>query len=158
MIISVASGKGGTGKTTVATNLACSLDCDVEEPNAHLFLDPEITSISTVKTAVPLIDETKCTYCGKCVEICRFNALTIVGETILAFPAMCHSCGGCMLVCPENAITESKREIGIIEHGQRGSLDFVHGRLRIGEAMSPPLIQNVRWFQRYGTVFSLNLK
>ena len=152
MKIVIASGKGGTGKTLVAINLALSvganqvLDCDVEEPNAHLFLDPEINSISTVNTAIPLIDETKCTYCRKCVEICRFNALTIVGETILTFSAMCHSCGGCMLVCPENAITESKREIGIIEHGQRGPLDFVHGRLRIGEAMSPPLIKQVRSF------------
>ena len=150
MIISVASGKGGTGKTTVATNLAASLgavhflDCDVEEPNAHLFLQPEITERETITTPVPAIDEEACTLCRKCVDICRFKAITILGETILVFPELCHSCGGCVQVCPENAVSETKREIGVLEKGHRGPIRFVHGLLRISEAMSPPLINAVR--------------
>lgn len=156
MIISVASGKGGTGKTTVATNLAYTLadpklefdvrllDCDVEAPNAHLFLKPEINYSETVYTAVPQIDEQKCTYCRKCAEICRYRAIAVLGETILTFPELCHSCGGCMAVCPENAITETGRELGRLERGRRETLSVVHGRLRVGEAMSPPLIRQVR--------------
>ncbi len=153
MIISIASGKGGTGKTTVATNLAISLgsevqimDCDVEEPNAHLFLNPTIEEAETITTPVPKVDEEKCTLCGKCAEICQFKAIILIGETILTFPEMCHSCGGCMEVCPEEAITETGRELGVIEKGQRNGIDFVHGKLRIGEAMSPPLIRKVRSF------------
>ena len=154
MIISVASGKGGTGKTTVATNLAVSLggniqflDCDVEEPNAHLFLDPDIQEVETVTTPVPEVDEEKCTLCGKCAEICQFKAIVVIGETVLAFHELCHSCGGCMEVCPEKAISEVGRELGLIEKGYRDGLQFVHGRLRVGEAMSPPLIRQVRTYQ-----------
>lgn len=157
MIISIASGKGGTGKTTVATNLAVSvdsdvqvLDCDVEEPNAHLFLHPVIEETSTVTTPVPKVDENKCTLCGKCAEICQFKAIIVIGETVLPFPEMCHSCGGCMEVCPEKAITETGRELGIIERGHRNGLEFAHGILRVGEAMSPPLIRKVRSFTRPG--------
>ena len=153
MIISVASGKGGTGKTTVSTNLALSidsavqlLDCDVEEPNAHLFLNPVIEEKETVYTPVPEIEEEKCTYCRKCAEICRFRAIAVLKETVLTFPELCHSCGGCMEVCPEKAITETGRELGEIERGWRDNIDFVHGRLRVGEAMSPPLIREVRSF------------
>ena len=153
MIISIASGKGGTGKTTVATNLAVSignnvqiLDCDVEEPNAHLFLNPVINETERITTPVPEVDENKCTLCGKCAEICRFRAIIVIAETILTFHEMCHSCGGCMEVCPVNAISEKGRELGVIERGQRNGLDFVHGRLRVGEAMSPPLIRKVRSF------------
>jgi len=151
MIISVASGKGGTGKTIIATNLAFALgnnvqilDCDVEEPNAHLFLHPIIKEKETVFTPVPLVDEEKCTYCKKCAEICRFNAIAVFGEIILVFPELCHSCGGCMEVCPKNAITETGRELGVVERGRKGNIDFVHGCLRVGEAMSPPLIRKVR--------------
>lgn len=153
MIISIASGKGGTGKTTVATNLAFSLethvqllDCDVEEPNAHLFLNPVIEEKETVVTPVPEIDEEKCTYCKKCAEICRFRAIAVLKETVLTFPELCHSCGGCMEICPEKAITETGRELGVIERGRKNHIDFVHGRLRVGEAMSPPLIRKVRSF------------
>ncbi len=153
MIISVASGKGGTGKTTVATNLGVAiksnvqiLDCDVEEPNAHLFLNPRINEKETVFTPVPKIDEEKCTYCKKCVEICRFRAIAVLAETVLTFPELCHSCGGCMEICPEKAISETGRELGIIEKGRINGIDFVHGRLRVGEAMSPPLIRKVRSF------------
>jgi len=151
MIISVASGKGGTGKTTVSTNLALSLDgdvqlldCDVEEPNAPLFIHPTIERSETVTTPVPVVDEKKCTLCGKCAEICQFKAIIVIGETVLPFHELCHSCGGCMEVCPEDAITETGREMGIIEEGRRNGLSFAHGRLRIGEAMSPPLIGKVR--------------
>ncbi len=151
MIISVASGKGGTGKTTVATNLAFSLgsnvqilDCDVEEPNSHLFMKPEIELTETVFTPVPEIDEDKCNYCRKCVEICRFKVIAIFNETVLTFPELCHSCGGCLEVCPEDAITETGRELGTVERGRSGNIAFVHGRLRVGEAMSPPLIKKVR--------------
>jgi len=151
MIISVASGKGGTGKTTVATNMAFSLgtdaqilDCDVEEPNAHLFLNPEIEKQETAFTPVPKIDESKCTYCKKCAEICRFRAIVVMAKAILVFPELCHSCGGCSEVCPENAITETGRELGVTEKGSANHTDFVHGRLRVGEAMSPPLIRKVR--------------
>ena len=151
MIISIASGKGGTGKTTVATNLALAigsdvqlLDCDVEEPNAHLFIYPIFEKTETVTTPVPEVDLKKCTFCGKCGEICQFKAIAVIGETVLPFHELCHSCGGCMAVCPEGAITEIGRELGIIERGHRNGLDFIHGKLRIGEAMSPPLIRKVR--------------
>ncbi len=153
MIISIASGKGGTGKTTVATNLAFSigtdvnlLDCDVEEPNAHIFLDPEISHRKTAYLPVPEIDTNRCTFCRQCAEICRFNAITVLGETVLTFPELCHSCGGCMLVCPENAITEKGRELGEVETGHLNGVRFTHGRLKVGEAMSPPLIKKVRAF------------
>ena len=152
MIISIASGKGGTGKTTVATNLAASLsnmdvtllDCDVEEPNAHLFLRPQMELKETVTTPVPQIDEDKCTLCGKCSEICQFKAIVRIADTMLTFTDLCHSCGGCVEVCPEGAITETGRELGVVEKGFKNGLKFIHGRLRIGEAMSPPLIKKVR--------------
>ncbi len=153
MIISIASGKGGTGKTTVATNMAFALgkdvqilDCDVEEPNVHLFLHPEIENRTVAFTPVPEIDKAKCTYCKKCSDICRFNAIAVLNDIILTFPELCHSCGGCMEVCPEKAITETGRELGVIERGKSGDIRFTHGRLRVGEAMSPPLIKKVRSF------------
>ena len=159
MIISIASGKGGTGKTTVATNLAVSietevqiLDCDVEEPNAHLFIHPDIEEFKTITTPVPEVDMEKCNLCGKCGEICQFKAIAVIGEIVLTFHEMCHSCGGCMEVCPEKAINETGRELGVIERGHRNGLEFVHGRMRIGEAMSPPLIRKVREYTLPGAL------
>ena len=124
MRIAVASGKGGTGKTLIAVNLALSigadqlLDCDVEEPNVYIFLPPCKTNDEPVTLQVPNIIEEKCTYCRKCAEFCQFNALFVAGETAMVFPQLCHSCGGCKLVCPEDAIEEVPREIGRVYTGQ----------------------------------------
>ncbi len=155
MIISVASGKGGTGKTTIAVNLALALakdrekkvqflDGDVEEPNAHLFLKPVITNSESVEIPVPKIDDRKCSYCGKCAEVCVFNALAVTKHKVLVFPGLCHGCGACTLFCPENAISEEGKEIGILEEGKAESINFVHGRLNIGEPMAPPIIREIK--------------
>jgi len=154
MRIAIASGKGGTGKTTVATNLAwvaarnghsvAYLDCDVEEPNGHLFLKPEIASSRLIGRLHPAVDEEKCTHCGLCGEICQFSAIVCVGEKVLVYPELCHACGGCLLVCGSAAIREVLRESGKLEIGQAGPVRFVHGVLRIGEAMSTHLIRQVK--------------
>jgi len=156
MIISIASGKGGTGKTTVATNLALFLsgqksqdvrflDCDVEEPNARIFLKPEIQKSQPVNLLIPQVDRNKCTFCGECARVCAFNAIQVVLEKeVLTFPELCHGCGGCSLLCPENAISERKREIGVLEEGRAGSVRFVQGRLNIGEPMATPVIRAVK--------------
>lgn len=155
MIISVASGKGGTGKTTIATSLALSmgsvqfLDCDVEEPNAHIFLKPEIKEKVSAGMLVPEVDKSKCSYCGKCAEVCEFNAIVVIKEKVLFFPELCHGCGGCTYVCPEKAIKEVEREIGVIEGGTAGKIDFLHGVLNVGEPMAPPLIRKVKGFINY---------
>ncbi|MEJ2717022.1 MAG: ATP-binding protein [Deltaproteobacteria bacterium] len=151
MIISVASGKGGTGKTTVATSLSAALgsraqllDCDVEEPNCHILMNPAIHTRTEVKLPVPAVDMSQCNLCGTCGEVCRFSAIVVIGEEVLTFPEMCHGCGGCSLLCPEHAIHEEFREIGVVETGVAGPVQFVHGLLRVGEAMSPPLIKAVK--------------
>ena len=151
MVICIASGKGGTGKTTIATNLAVSLnggvqllDCDVEEPNAHLFMKPEIKHTERVTTPIPEVDLDRCDFCGECAKICQFGAITVIGKKVLTFPELCHSCKGCMMVCPQEAISEKERELGILEAGLSGPVAFVRGRLRVGEVMSPPVINRVK--------------
>jgi MinD superfamily P-loop ATPase len=154
MRIAIASGKGGTGKTTVATNLAkmaarngvsvAYLDCDVEEPNGHLFLRPEVTDSRQVDRLIPVVDAETCIHCGKCGEICQYSAIVSMKEKVLVFPELCHSCGGCMLVCPVDAIHEEPRPIGKMETGDAEGIAFVHGLLDIGQAMSPPVIRAVR--------------
>ena len=150
MIISIASGKGGTGKTTIATSLALSidagvqfLDCDVEEPNAYIFLKPQFEKTKAVSVLVPKVNEGKCNFCGTCAKICAYNALAVLKDKVLVFEQLCHSCGGCALLCPMGAIEETEREIGIVEMGDADKIQFIHGKLNIGEAMSPPLILSV---------------
>ena len=151
MRIAIASGKGGTGKTTVAVNLALVaeggatlLDCDVEAPNAHLFLRPEIESTAPVEIQVPEVDESACTLCGACGTFCEFNALAVLKDKVIVFPELCHGCGGCAKVCPAGAIREVGRAIGIVERGCAGDTAFVHGKLNVGEPMAPPVIRAVR--------------
>jgi MinD superfamily P-loop ATPase len=150
MIVSVASGKGGTGKTSVAVNMALSvsnvqlLDCDVEEPNAHLLLHPNMHRTEPVYVSVPLINAELCYHCGECAKFCQFNALFASSEKILFFPELCHSCGGCILACPRQAITEGKRRIGTLKFGAVENLTLVYGELDVGEPMAVPLIKAVK--------------
>jgi MinD superfamily P-loop ATPase len=150
MVIAVASGKGGTGKTTIATSLSLSisnvqlLDCDVEEPNAHIFLRTRLEKSEVVSIPIPKIDESKCNFCGECAEVCAYNALAVLKDRVLVFPHLCHGCGGCSLLCPQKAMIETDKEIGIIEKGRAGELQFVQGILNIGEVMAPPLIRAVK--------------
>lgn len=150
MILSVASGKGGTGKTTVATNLALSiqnvqfLDCDVEEPNANIFLHAPIKEQENVSVSIPSIDKEKCDYCAKCAEFCAYHALAVVRSQVLIFPELCHSCGGCELVCPKQAIGWRERMIGRIEHGTVDNIDFYQGVLNVGESQAIPVIKALK--------------
>ncbi|NQT74111.1 MAG: P-loop NTPase [Chloroflexi bacterium] len=153
MIVSIASGKGGTGKTLVATSLALALapqhkvqllDCDVEEPNDHIFMKPVFEKKEAATIPVPVIDEQKCTHCGKCSEVCVYNALAVLKTMVMTFHELCHGCGACTYLCPEQAIREEPREIGTIEVGHAGGVEFVHGVLNVGEAMAPPVIRQVK--------------
>jgi MinD superfamily P-loop ATPase len=179
MIIAVASGKGGTGKTTVAVNLALVaaskrpsagvsgdplgenattpqrhdgkplfLDCDVEAPNAYLFLKPTLKAEEEVALLVPDVDLDRCTYCGRCAEACRYNALAVVREQVFVFSELCHGCGACSLACPEGAIHEVPEVIGLVERGTvstpSGDLDFAHGVLDVGRALAPPVIRQLK--------------
>ena len=150
MNIAVASGKGGTGKTTVATNLALSIenvqfiDCDVEEPNANIFLKAKIDDFENISVNIPEIDKTKCDYCGKCSEFCAYNALAVVPSNVLVFPELCHSCGGCKLVCPKDAVNLYDRVIGKVEYGQAKGIDFYQGLLNVGEMQAIPVIKALK--------------
>jgi MinD superfamily P-loop ATPase len=154
--ISIASGKGGTGKTLVATSMAVSLasagerqitvaDCDVEEPNAYLFFPQRILlERKECLVPVPVINETKCRHCGKCSEVCAYHALAVLPETVLLFPELCHGCGACNLICPEGAVSETSRSVGEIFLARSGDVEIVWGELALGEARTTPLIKAVK--------------
>ena len=153
MIVTVASGKGGTGKTTVAVNLALTLagdarplflDCDVEEPNAALFLHPKIEERREVGQLIPEVDPEKCTYCGRCAEVCQYSAIAVVAKKVLVFPELCHGCGSCTLNCPTGAISEVLDVMGTIERGWAGSVEFAQGTMDVGEAMAVPIIHQLK--------------
>jgi len=152
--VAIASGKGGTGKTTVAVNLARMaadaglrvqlLDCDVEEPDCALFLRPQVERTLPVELSIPEVDAAACTHCGICNELCEFRAIISLPTTVLVFPELCHSCGACTLLCPEHAITEAPRRTGTVEAGHAGRLGTVVGTLDVGQAKSPPIVRAVR--------------
>jgi len=157
MRLAVASGKGGTGKTTIATGLALSLaedggdpppifvDCDVEAPNAHLFLKPRSEQRRTVGIPIPVVDEARCTYCGKCSEVCEYHAIAVLGKKTLVFPQLCHGCGSCTAQCPERAISEMPDPIGVVERGPAvAGIDFLRGVLDIGQPMAVPIIRELK--------------
>jgi MinD superfamily P-loop ATPase len=154
MKIAIASGKGGTGKTTVATGLAyvaatsgCTvayLDCDVEEPNGHLFLKPKIHREEVITRLIPVVEPERCKHCGRCSQACRYGVIACVGQQTLVFPELCHSCGGCLLACPHEALREVPKAIGQLRIGVSGGVQFVEGALHVGEAMSPPAIRAVK--------------
>ena len=154
MRVAVASGKGGTGKTTVATNLAqmaaargravAYLDCDVEEPNGRLFLKPVIELQQPIHKQIPVVDLDRCTFCGRCSDVCRYGAIACVNKQVLIFAELCHSCGGCVLACPADAMREIAKPIGKLHQGTAGPIYFIEGQLNVGEAMSPPAIRAVK--------------
>ncbi len=151
MKLAIASGKGGTGKTTLSVALALAvdrevqyLDCDVEEPNGKLFLHPQADSVETVSVPVPYVDRSLCSGCGDCSDICQFNAIVSQGDYAITFPELCHSCGGCTRVCPDEAITEVMHPIGSLTIGRAGQIHCVQGMLDVGVAMSTPLIRAVK--------------
>ncbi len=148
----IASGKGGTGKTTLATGLACALaiqeivqyaDCDVEEPNGRLYLKPMLTGSVDVTVKTPVIDDLMCTRCGLCGRFCRYGAIACLLTETLVFSELCHGCGGCRIVCPHGAITETDRVVGVVTYGVSSGIRFVEGRLNVGETMSPAVVRAV---------------
>ncbi len=158
MKIAVASGKGGTGKTTIATNLAKVLgdsdskvqylDCDVEEPNGSIFLRTKIDKTEPITVGVPDVDLDKCTACGKCGQLCQYKAISCIKDTVITFENLCHSCQGCMAVCPANAITEKQLEVGLVTIGKSAGVEFIEGRLRVGDVRSVSAIKAVKRYSR----------
>ncbi len=155
MIVSIASGKGGTGKTLVATSLAHALkgvmpvtllDCDVEEPNDHIYMRARLVDSQPVTVPVPFVDESKCIHCGMCHDVCAFNAIAVMGSSVLVFKELCHGCGACSRFCPVGAITEVPHEIGVVEEGDADGTRFVDGVLTIGQPMAPPIIRRVKQY------------
>ncbi len=150
MVIAVASGKGGTGKTTVAVNLSLLIensqyiDCDVEEPNGHIFLKPKIERSVEFCLPVPKIDEDRCIKCGRCTEVCEYHALVLIKDKVLFFPELCHGCGACSYFCEQGAIEEVGKAIGVIEIGRSENIDFAQGKLKVGEAVATPLIRELK--------------
>jgi len=150
MIVSVASGKGGTGKTSVAVNMALSvgnvqlLDCDVEEPNAYLLLHPEMYKEEPVYTLIAKVNRELCNNCGECAKFCQYNAIFVASEKILVFPELCHSCGGCALICPRKAIAWEKHRIGTLNFRSVDGLALVYGELEVGKPMAVPVIKAVK--------------
>jgi len=153
--IAVASGKGGTGKTTIATSFALSiindisesllfLDCDVEAPNAHLFLKPQLTEEKPVEILIPEVNESLCTHCGECAKVCQFQAIAVLGNKTLVFPQLCHGCGSCTMICPANAIQEIPKSIGVLQKGTAGEIKFARGVMDIGEPMAVPIIRQLK--------------
>ena len=162
MIVSVASGKGGTGKTSVAVNLALSLgkvqviDCDVEEPNANLLLHANLQKTESVYSLIPLVNQELCSHCGECARFCQFNAIFATSNKVLVFPELCHSCGGCAIVCPKQAITWTKNRVGSLNFGSTEDLELVWGELEIGEPMAVPVIKAVKAHLRKDMVVILD--
>ena len=166
MVITVASGKGGTGKTTIAVNLAKTisenipdlfkavwlLDCDVEEPNAGLFLNPKITEEQRSDRFLPVIDPDKCTGCGRCAEVCEYNAIALAGGKVIFFKELCHACGSCTLNCPEKAISETAQQVGTLRRGYSGDLRFAEGILEIGFSSPVPIIRDLKKWTECGLI------
>jgi len=150
MIITVASGKGGAGKTSVAVSLALAagqafyVDCDVEEPNGALLLHPHVEWQEEATLPLPVVDEERCDYCKACPQACQFHAIMVLPHKVVVFDRLCHGCGTCVYVCPQEAISETTRTIGLIQGGKRGEVGYLAGRLNVGEPMAPPLIRQVK--------------
>jgi len=165
MRIVVASGKGGTGKTTVATSLALAagdsvrfMDCDVEAPNAALFLNPVFDTRKEVGILLPVVDEAICTHCGKCAEVCEFHAIAVIGKKTLVFPELCHGCGSCTLVCPEKAICERLDVMGVLEGGATPTgIDFSRGVMNVGEPMAVPIVRELKKWNGLGTAAAVEV-
>jgi MinD superfamily P-loop ATPase len=150
MIVTVASGKGGTGKTSVAVNMAISigncqvLDCDVEEPNAHILLHPETSKSTPVYASTVKANPTLCNHCGLCAKFCRYNALFCTFKDVMVFSDLCHGCGGCITICPQKAISEENYKVGTLNFCQAGDIELVYGELEVGKPMAGPVIKAVK--------------